>query len=212
MLTPIPVLVCALAVVVLLLAEAASSRRGVWLTKPLAAAAYVWAAVSWGAWGSTYGRWLLLALVLSFCGDLLLIPKDRRGWFRAGILAFLLAHVAYVVAFLRLPIGLTGLLLGNLCAAGLAWLVFSWLVPRLPAGFRRLVVAYLGVICGMLVAAFASAGGSGIWAIALGGSLFAISDLAVARDRFVARSLVNRLWGLPLYFAAQLILASTVVA
>jgi hypothetical protein len=62
----------------------------------------------------------------------------------------------------------------------------------------------------MLVAAFATADGSGIWTIALGASLFAISDLSVARDRFVARAFVNRLWGLPLYFAAQLILASTV--
>ena len=207
---PMPVLVCALAVVGLLLAEALSSRRGVWLTKPAAAAAYVWAAIGWGAWGSSYGRWLLLALALSFCGDLLLVPRSRRSWFRAGMVAFLLAHVAYVVAFLRLPIGLNGLLLGNLCAAGLAWLVLSWLIPRVPEGFRGLVVAYLGVICGMLVAAFASAEGSGIWTIALGGSLFAISDLSVARDRFVSRSFLNRLWGLPLYFAAQLILASTV--
>jgi uncharacterized membrane protein YhhN len=207
---PIPVVVCAAAVGALLVAEARHSRSAVWLTKPVAAGAFVWAAVAWGAWDSGYGRWLLLGLVLSFLGDVLLIPRSRRSWFRAGLLAFLLAHVAYAVAFLRLPIGMTGLVLGNLCAAGLAWLVLSWLVPRLSAGFRRLVMAYVVVICVMLVAAFATADGSGIWTIALGASLFAISDLSVARDRFVARAFVNRLWGLPLYFAAQLILASTV--
>jgi hypothetical protein len=36
------------------------------------------------------------------------------------------------------------------------------------------------------------------------------SDVAVARDRFVAPSVGNRLWGLPLYFVAQLLLAWTV--
>jgi hypothetical protein len=36
---------------------------------------------------------------------------------------------------------------------------------------------------------------------------FYLSDLAVARDRFVARAFVNRLWGLPLYYAAQILFA-----
>ena len=37
--------------------------------------------------------------------------------------------------------------------------------------------------------------------------MFAVSDIFVARDRFVSPSVVNRLWGLPLYYAAQLIFA-----
>jgi hypothetical protein len=40
--------------------------------------------------------------------------------------------------------------------------------------------------------------------------LFNLSELAGARHRFVANSFANRAWGLPLYFAAQLVLASTV--
>jgi hypothetical protein len=31
----------------------------------------------------------------------------------------------------------------------------------------------------------------------------------VARDRFVSHQFVNRAWGLPLYYAAQLLLATT---
>lgn len=205
----LPILVCVVAVVGLLAAEKSGSRPGVWLTKPVAAGAYVWSAVSWGALETSYGRWLLVALVLCLWGDVLLIPKSRRMWFRAGIIAFLAGHLAYIVAFLHLPIGLTGLVAGNLAAAALAWAVVTWLGPRLPGGFRRLVMIYIAVICFMLVAAFATADGSGRWAIALGGSLFALSDISVARDRFVAKGFVNRAWGLPLYFAAQLILAST---
>ena len=45
-----------------------------------------------------------------------------------------------------------------------------------------------------------------------GALAFAISDLAVARERFVTPSFVNGAWGLPLYFAAQLTLAGTVTA
>jgi hypothetical protein len=39
-----------------------------------------------------------------------------------------------------------------------------------------------------------------------------LSDLSVARDRFVAPGFVNRAWGLPTYFAAQLLLAASVAA
>ena len=46
--------------------------------------------------------------------------------------------------------------------------------------------------------------------IFLGAAMFYVSDLSVARDKFVAPGLVNRLWGLPLYYAAQFVLAWTV--
>jgi hypothetical protein len=36
---------------------------------------------------------------------------------------------------------------------------------------------------------------------------FYISDVSVARDRFVAPGFGNRIWGLPLYYAAQLLFA-----
>ena len=37
-----------------------------------------------------------------------------------------------------------------------------------------------------------------------------LSDLAVARQRFLRTGFVDRLWGLPLYYGAQLVFASTV--
>jgi uncharacterized membrane protein YhhN len=206
----LPIVVCVVALIGLLLAEKSGWRPGVWLTKPIAAAAYVWAAIEFGALGTPYGRWILLGLTLSFLGDVLLIPKNRRSWFRSGILAFLAGHLAYVGAFFHLPRGWMGLVMGLLLSAALAWFVLGWLGPKLPQGFRRLVVIYVGVICCMVVGAFWAADGSGDWTIALGAALFALSDVSVARDRFVAKAFVNRAWGLPLYFAAQLLLASTV--
>ena len=41
------------------------------------------------------------------------------------------------------------------------------------------------------------------------GLLFCLSDLAVTRDRFIARSFWNGAWGLPLYYGAQVLLATT---
>jgi uncharacterized membrane protein YhhN len=46
--------------------------------------------------------------------------------------------------------------------------------------------------------------------LATGAAAFAASDLAVARDKFLTRAFMNRLWGLPLYYAAQLLIATAV--
>jgi uncharacterized membrane protein YhhN len=70
------------------------------------------------------------------------------------------------------------------------------------------VYAYMAVISVMLVTA-AGAAPSSLWTF-VGAAMFYASDLAVARGRFVAPGLQNQAWGLPLYFAAQLVLASTV--
>ena len=46
-----------------------------------------------------YQHWILLALVLSLAGDVSLMFKSNR-WFLAGLSSFLLAHLAFVAAFL----------------------------------------------------------------------------------------------------------------
>ena len=43
-----------------------------------------------------------------------------------------------------------------------------------------------------------------------GAAMFCVSDLSVARDRFVSPGFVNGAWGLPLYFGGQLLLAASV--
>jgi hypothetical protein len=45
--------------------------------------------------------------------------------------------------------------------------------------------------------------------IFIGALLFYLSDLAVARERFFESGFENRLFGLPAYYAAQVILAMT---
>lgn len=69
--------------------------------------------------------------------------------------------------------------------------------------------AYVVVISAMVACAAGAFGATGDAALLAGAVAFFLSDLAVARERFVARSFANKLWGLPLYYGAQLLLAWT---
>ena len=91
---------------------------------------------------------------------------------------------------------------------GLASQSPRWLRPHLGLEDRRAVLLYLIVIAAMLACASGAAAGGAPGQAVAGALLFAISDLAVARDRFVARSFASTLWGLPAYYAAQLLLAA----
>jgi uncharacterized membrane protein YhhN len=88
-----------------------------------------------------------------------------------------------------------------------AWQVLRWLAPHLSDGMRGPVVAYAAVISVMGVLAVATAVDAWDWRIPTGAVMFVISDLSVARDNFVAPGFCNRLWGLPLYYGGQLLLA-----
>jgi len=68
------------------------------------------------------------------------------------------------------------------------------------------------VIGAMLSCAVGAAAAGASEPAAAGAVLFALSDLAVAQDRFVARSFASTLWGLPAYYAAQLLLAAGAAA
>ncbi len=50
------------------------------------------------------------------------------------------------------------------------------------------------------------------WTAAAGALLFYLSDLMVARQRFVQASYLNRAFGLPTYYLGQLLLAMTIRA
>ncbi|MBI5521788.1 MAG: lysoplasmalogenase [Desulfarculus sp.] len=161
----------------------------------------------------SYYHLVLAGLVLGLLGDVCL-ALPGQGAFRAGLLAFLAGHVLYVLAFAGLVAW--GRWLGpHLAIPALAALaVFMWLRRR--AGSLLLpVCAYILVISLMLAGAWAvwRQGGlpaAGGWAIFLGALSFYLSDLLVARDRFVNSQFVNRLLGLPLYYAGQFALAFSV--
>src|SRR5690606_6026025 len=141
-------------------------------------------------------------------GDVLLIPKNKRT-FLAGLIAFLLGHLAYAVAFAVRGVDLRWTALAALALGAAAIPVLRWLWPHVEGPMRGPVAAYVLVITSMVAPAAGTFGERGDLRIVAGALGFYLSDLAVARERFVAPGFVNRAWGLPLYFGAQVLLAST---
>jgi len=191
----------------LLAAERRGARAGVWLAKPVASAGFVALALARGAAGTGYGRLVLLALVFGWLGDVLLVPKGARRAFAAGLASFLVGHLVFAAAFLARGVAPAWLAAGAAAAAGAAIPVARWLAPHVPAPLRAPVRAYVVVISAMAACAAGAFGATGDAALLAGALAFFLSDLAVARDRFVAKGFANKLWGLPLYYGGQLLLA-----
>lgn len=204
-----PVALCVVAVAGLLLAERRRSRLGIGIAKPVASAAFLWAALQWGALETHYGTLVLAGLALCMLGDVLLIPTDRPRVFRAGVFAFLLGHVAYASAFLTRPLSPLGLLAGGVLLVLVLGMVLRWLGRSLPPDMVLPVRAYMIVIGVMATLACGVTAAGGPWQAAVGALAFTGSDVSVARDRFVRQAFVNRAWGLPLYYASQLLIAAT---
>lgn len=169
------------------LAVAVGSKRLEALFKPAALATLLIAAVAMGAADSTMGVWLLIALAFGLLGDIALLSNSVPR-FKAGLAAFLVGHLAYVVAFVAAPgsafTPALGLVAGLVMAASI-----SFTKEVLPTIWRTEgpalavpVAAYMTVIGAMLFAAFTT----GIGLVALGAAVFVASDSILARDRFVA--------------------------
>jgi uncharacterized membrane protein YhhN len=204
--------VCALACAVLVSAEVRGDRTLRAGAKLVASAAFISIVLTAGA-ASTYARWTLVALVLGGLGDAFLLGASRRT-FLAGLVAFLLGHLAFVVAFATVvsppgwPSAASWAIAPVVLAAALA---LRWLWPHAGA-MRGPVVGYVVVITMMVIAALAVARAGELpvhprQLIAVGALAFFASDLAVARDRFVVKAVINKAWGLPAYYLGQVCLA-----
>lgn len=205
-----PALLSGIAVLGLVICDYRDIRAGRYLFKPLAASAFIWLALSLDATSTTYGNWLLLALVLCMVGDLFLMPDSER-WFLAGLTAFLCGHLLFAVAFLQLPANPLGLSVS--CALALVLLLFVWrqLIPHVPEDMKLPVILYILVITAMLLCAGRTLGHPAALVIIAGAWGFAVSDLAVARKQFVQPpSKLTSVWGTPLYFLSQMVLACSV--
>jgi uncharacterized membrane protein YhhN len=126
------------------------------------------------------------------------------------LVLFLLAHVVYTVGF-TLPNGFY--VQDLIVAAGLlavAVAVYAYLKPGL-GRMKGPVIFYIAVICLMVNRAVSAFWGdyfgqTQAWLLTLGASLFWLSDLVLAVNRFRRPFEANRL-GLFLYFGGQLLIA-----
>jgi uncharacterized membrane protein YhhN len=213
MLNELIIILAILLLSALLYFEKTGNQKGKLPTKTLLSCLFIFAALVQIHPIPGYYYLLLLGLIFCLGGDVFLaLPQDRM--FLMGLVSFLLGHVFYVIGFFYLAdVGhwtWIGCLVGLLVSGG----VFLWLRPHLGSMLIP-VIAYIIVITVMVVGAWtvlgdATLNSAGRLLVFIGAVSFYLSDLFVARDRFLKSEFTNRLIGLPLYYCGQFLLAFSV--
>jgi uncharacterized membrane protein YhhN len=164
---------------------------------------------------STLGWIILLGLVLSLFGDIfLMLPGD---WFLAGLIAFLLAHIAYSVGFNLGGVKLTvqSLLIGVVIfviAAGIYFQLRNGLRNSGNEGLILPVTIYVLIISFMLWSASTS-NLRDEWLspaailVTAGAGLFFLSDAVLGWNRFVREIPRGNLIVIMAYHAAQYLIS-----
>jgi len=176
------------------------------VAKLVASSGFVSLAILAGALRSRYGRIILLGLAFSWFGDTFLIGKTA-AFFLAGLGAFLLAHVAYISAFVLRGIRIRSAAISTVSIAAIAITISVWLAPHIPSALGFPVRAYTVIISLMVIMALGTHGRNASVLIVTGAVMFFLSDLSVAALRVVQTEIQTYVWGLPLYYAGQVCLA-----
>ena len=208
------ILVISLILLLLLLIHEKREEKNLRLvTKTILSCMFVWVAFRQSSSLPDYSFCLIVGLVLCLIGDVCLGWPGEKA-FRAGLVAFLLGHIFYIIAFSRL----IGLSAWAVPTAILFWLfslfAFLWLRPHLKAMLVPVGI-YILVITSMVTGAWAVFAGTslsygGRLLVLAGAFLFYLSDLFVARNQFIKGDFFNRLIGLPLYYLGQFLLAFSI--
>ena len=178
--------------------------------------------VWWSVWRITapqqplYRRAVLVALLLSLCGDVfLMLPASVIGLgFELGLASFLIAHLFFLRAFTRdAPLFGSRLPLVLLLLVGVGNLLVLW--PSIGKALQLPVVAYMVCLVCMSAQAVSRAislGTSGGRLGAFGGIAFLVSDTTLAYNKFHAPIPASALLVLGTYYAALYLIASSVEA
>lgn len=182
-------------------------------------ALFLWLFTSAGLDGALL--WFGAGILLSLVGDVLLMISPEK-FFLAGLAAFLLAHMAYIVGFnIPLPeMNFFGIVFAVMIGLGGARIIRR-ILDRLPAtgqGQMRLpIILYSAVISVMLLSAMLklvdiswSANAAALASI--GAFLFYLSDIILAWNKFVAPIPHGRIYNIAAYHLGQIALIAGVIA
>ncbi len=169
-----------------------------------------------GATGGLNGitLWFGIGLIFSLAGDIfLMLPKEQ---FIVGLVAFLLAHVAYIIGFNASlpPFTALGLFFAIIVVA-----IGKELYVKIAAGLEEKdlialkipVLAYTAVIAVMLISALfalfrADWSLNAALTVSLGAALFMLSDAILALNKFVKPIKNGRVMNMAAYHLGQIIL------
>jgi uncharacterized membrane protein YhhN len=165
------------------------------------------------------GLWFLGGLVFSLAGDIfLMLPGDH---FLKGLIAFLIAHISYVIAFnLAGPVLNWSSLFIALVVSVIAVLILRRLVFSMRTAGRTALITPVVIYAFFLGLTLWSATTTLLrpewpriagWLAAIGGALFFTSDAAIAWNRFVGPLRGGRTFEMITYHLAQLSLSAGVL-
>ncbi len=166
---------------------------------------YVLIALRGGALRSRYGRRILIGLLLCWVGDVV-----GPGHFLLGLWAFLLAHFGLMAGFWARGLQAKRVLGALIIVLSVSGALSVWFYPHVPASERVPIFVYTAVVSAMLVLAGGASGGRGGTLVLLAATAFYVSDVLLARSRFVAHEFINTAIGYPLYYTACILLAYSV--
>lgn len=172
---------------------------------------FIWLIATASLQGSLF--WFGIGILFSLAGDLALLSIDR--FFMLGLIAFLLAHVAYLVGFnTPLPQTTTFWSIGLAAVIGLGSVrMLRRIVGSIHAkGEKRLVlpvIVYGTVITLMLLAAMLTLfrldwDATAALLVSFGAALFYFSDIILAWNKFVSPIQNGRMLNIGLYHLAQI--------
>ena len=180
---------------------------------------FLWLLLTVGLEGALF--WFGLGILLSLIGDvLLMISLDR--FFLLGLVAFLLAHIFYVIGFnIPLPaLSAWSVILVVLIGWGGSKVIRRILVSVDEKGQGRMrlpIILYSMVISVMLLSAMIKLNdltwtASAALLVSLGAFLFYLSDIILAWNKFVTPIPHGRIYNIAAYHLGQILLIAGVVA
>ncbi len=193
--------------------EKKQKRSSLLITKTLLSSMFILAVLVQPHPISGYYHFLLVGLILCLGGDVFLALPQKK-MFLFGLISFLFGHVFFVFAFFYVAKTSQWTWVGSLIALIISGSVYFWLKPHLES-MKTPVLIYVIVITIMLCGAWSVLGDSNLTKqgrimVFAGALSFYLSDVFVARDRFLKNEFINRLIGLPMYYAGQFLLAFSI--
>jgi uncharacterized membrane protein YhhN len=179
---------------------------------------FIWLLTSTGLNGALL--WFGLGIIFSLAGDvLLMISLDR--FFLFGLVAFLLAHVAYVIGF-NIPLpefsvwSIVFAVMVSLGGTRVIRRIVDALASKGQARMRMPIIVYSTVISIMLLSAMMKLmdltwNANAALLVSGGAFLFYISDIILAWNKFVAPIQNGRIYNIAAYHLGQIMLIAGVI-
>lgn len=178
------------------------------LLMPLLALYYIFAAPEMNGW-------MVAGILGGFVGDVCLMipdPQDTKRFFRIGLIAFLLGHVFYMIAFIQAAGDFNGYQWWGLLLAIPYVAIGVYAYPRLikhtgkmtiPVTVYLIVIVLMGVSTSLLWGIRAPLG---VGIAMIGALVFMISDTINAFNRFAKPIPNERLYTMSTYLIGQFLL------